>query len=194
MENITFEITREDIKNYLNEHKENYKYCEAMFIKYLKENQFRLTRETFQMIMKKHNGVLPMDRYESEMSGYYSLPCFNGRNSMIQNLDLSGICHILIPTMKYYGDKTFTMNHLSVNLCSLANLLLVPVVNQTEVVESTLDDYELCGKIEKDGKMITVKMGKDHCRKELLAYEDFYYDCKIKRIRKEIRENTKSLA
>lgn len=182
MENIKFEITEEDIRGYLKVHKDdkNFKYKEAMFMKYLKENN-RFTSEALEMLIRKFS-------FNSVLVFNDKLPSFISYSNPIQNLDLSGICHILIPTMKYYGKSEFHANQLYTNLGMVSDTLVIPMENPLEVIESTLDDYRICGKVETNDMLINIKMSKESSRGELLAYQEIYDENKVKRIRKIIRE------
>lgn len=189
MENIKFEITEKDIKKYLNSHKEEYKNREALFIKYLKEHSFGLTRETVQMLLDKQEVSLDLKKLLSNTSTNFS--SFGTRPFCmiaIQNLDLSGICHILIPTMKYYNINKFSINQLYVNLERIAEKLVVPINYPMDVISDTLDNYEISGKIEIVNQLVNIKMSRENCKRELLIYEDYYDESKVKRIRKLIRE------
>lgn len=180
MENIKFEISEEDIKRYLEKNKVKYKYKEALFIKYLKENRFNLTKEMLEMLLMK-NGIIDSKMIDID---YYN--SFNTK-SFKYDLNLTDICHILIPTMKYYDQKEFHINKLYVNLDIASDRLLVPMTNPMDVIESTLDNYRICDKVELDDEIIKVKMGKEHCRNELLVYQEFYDEDKVKKIKKLVK-------
>lgn len=113
MENVKFEIKPSDIQEYLKQHKEDefIKYREAMFVKYMKESNI-ITQESLEILMKKYNWD------ERMIEGTYSvydergyirqlLPSFHSYLDNISNLDISGICHIMIPMLSYYNiDKS----------------------------------------------------------------------------------------
>jgi PP-loop superfamily ATP-utilizing enzyme len=56
MENIGFNITEYDIREYLKKHKNDVaiKYKEAMFVKYMREHQ-EITQESLEILMEKYN-------------------------------------------------------------------------------------------------------------------------------------------
>ena len=182
MKKINFEITENDVKHYLKQHKndEDFMYREAMFIKYLKEETI-IKKETLEMLMEKYN----FDNIIIDGTHYYknngtivhqSLSTFSNYLFGINNLDISGICHILIPTMKYYGSEDLHINSLCVSLENILDKLLLSPNYSLEVIESTLDDYRICEKIKTSDFEIKIKMGKEHCRKELQEYSYIYGD------------------
>lgn len=187
MENIKFEITEEDIKKYLFEHKGSYKFSEALFLKYLKEN--RITKESLQMLIDKYNHTF-IDKEDINIySNYFNkISCFDSKLCVYENLDLSGICHILIPTIRYYGKKDIHFNYLYTNLDVVSAKLSVPMDKPVEVIESTLDDYRICEKVVTDGDIISITMSRKQCQGELLVYQDYFLDDKVKKIRKTVRE------
>ena len=100
MENIKFEITEQDVKQYLKRHKndEAIKYKEAMFVKYMREHQ-EITKESLEILMQKYNWVT--DRIDGlyfydDYDRMRSIPfkTFDSYLDDINNLDISGICHI----------------------------------------------------------------------------------------------------
>lgn len=191
MESIKLEITEEDIRTYIEKNKERYQDREAMFVKYMKEN--KITKEAVEIIVEKYNwqNFFTTDTYpyvSKEVVKEDTLPNFESYITGIHHLDISGICHILIPTMKYYGKRKFHVNQLYVNLDLMANNLMVPMNSPLEVMDSTLDDYRICRKVEIENKMLHITMNREACRKELLVYQDYYEETKVKRIKKMIRE------
>lgn len=181
MENIKFEITEKQIKDYLKRYKEYYKYCGPLFVKYMKDTKLTLTYEMANML-----GLVSGRCVSSSLVN--ELPKFDPKPSIVNNLDLSGICHILIPTMKYYNQENIHINYLYANLAIVSDNLLVPMDHPVEIISSTLDDYKVCEKIETNDMRIKIKMSREHCRKELLVYQDYYGEDKVKKIRKIIRE------
>lgn len=191
MENIRFEITEEDIKKYLREHEDDYKYKEALFIKYLKENKNALIKETVQILFER-NGMELVER-KIDIDSFDDLPSFNNKSLCsigVRNLDLSGICHILIPAIRYYDwDRHgVSVGKIYSDLDMVAGNLNVHFDRPWEVLESTLDDYEICGKIEVKDEIVNFRMSREHSRRELISYQGYYYENKVKRIRKIIRE------
>ena len=194
MKKINFEITEQDIKEYLKQHSEDQtiKYREAMFVKYMKEQQ-DITCESLEILMKKYNWEdrIISGTYHYDNLGILkqeSLSDFNSYLNGIQNLDISGICHILIPAMKYYGQNPFHVHSLYANLNMVSDQLVVPMNHPMEVIESTLENYKFCEKVETYEQMINIRMGREYCGRQLLAYQNFYDEGKVKRIRKIIRE------
>lgn len=108
MQDINFKITKQDIVEYLSKHKndEVIKNREAMFVKYMKESN-TITKESLEILMQKYN----LD--DRKIDGTYSI--YDGRGYSkqvelstftdylidIENLDISGICHIMIPILSY---------------------------------------------------------------------------------------------
>lgn len=183
MKNIKFEITEQDIRKYIEKYKNYYRYCEPLFIKYLKDNRFNLTEEMFEIITE---GKL-LFYNNGELSSFNSFP------NTVQNLDLSGICHILIPTIRYYDRNisSVSIGRIYDDLDKVSETLNVPMNNSWETLESTIDDYIICDKIQKNDEMITFKLGREHSRKELITYSHFYNESKVMKIRKLIREGIK---
>lgn len=179
MENIKIEITEQYIKDYLEKYKNYYKNCGPLFVKYLKDNRNNFTEEMFEILTK---GKIDLDNKDE-------LTSFNPMPSTIENLDLSGICHILIPTMKYYGNNIITVDQLYGNLEYVADELLIKIDHPLDIVESTLNDYEICGKVKTENQTVKIKMNREHCTGELSVYETFYGRTKVKKIRKIIRES-----
>lgn len=206
MENIKFEITEEDIKKYLKQHKddESIKYREALFVKYMRENR-NLIKESLEMMIKKDKNIIceitaiNMTLKEPPYYLSYHLTNFDNYLNKIKNVDLSGICHILIPTLGYYGNYQYVYRQIGANypvLKEISNELInkVPTTDELEQqVELALDDYYFVGKIDKDKgaqqhTTVQIYMSVDHCRKELEKYSLIYGNEPVKVIRKSIRE------
>ena len=193
MSSIKLETEEEEIRNYMKRKEKDYQYKEALFIKYLKDNG--VTRERLEMLLKKHHQV------DKTVYGTYRiglnarlldpLPLFNDDLKIIHNLDINGICHILIPTMKYYGKNTTNIGGLYANLDLLSSELMVSMNNPLNVINSTLEDYKMCRNIEIDGVKVNICMSRETCRKELQVYQDYYEESKVKQIRKIMGERLK---
>lgn len=201
MENIKFEITEQDIKDYLKAHKKDelIKYREAMFVKYMRESK-KITRESLEIMMSKYNSFCcSLSEYElrsyvtEEKKSLYDFSTY----LRLQNLDISGICHILIPTLGFYGDyqnEYHLANPLSLGLNTLSMKLIgtIPEIAKQEF-GLALADYEVAGKISCDSNVmhkpvINIHINKEHCRRELEKYSYIYGDIPVKTIRKYIRE------
>lgn len=204
MINVNFEITERDIQEYLKKHKEDesIKYREAMFVKYMKEQE-GITCEALEILAKKYNWEdrVISGTYQYDYLGVLkqeSLPNFNSYLNGIQNLDISGICHILIPTLGYYYDEyredyqLIGVPYIGLNALSMKLIGTIPE-NINEQLTTAIEDYYTVGKIDKfhyhnRSAFINIRMGRDHCRKELQEYSSIYGEEPIKIIRKKIRE------
>ena len=51
MQDINFKITDEDLQKYLEKHKDEYEYREAMLVKYLRENKEKITKEALEILL-----------------------------------------------------------------------------------------------------------------------------------------------
>lgn len=204
MQDINFKITEQDIRDYLIQHKNDnsIKNKEALFVKYMKENN-NITQESLEILMKKYNWD------ERKIDGTYSihdgrgysrqeeLSSFSLYLANIHNLDISGICHIMIPTFGYYGERKYGYlsigtPYLEVESAATEILGIIPN-NSSYCLESTIDDYCIAGKIDKSYYLeiitnINIRMGRDICRKELQRYSQIYGEEPVKKIRKIIRE------
>lgn len=181
MENIKLEVTEQNIQKYLNKYKEYYKYREALFVKYLRENKNNVTEEMIEILT---NGKIRI-----ENNG--ELPIFDPMPSDITNLDLSGICHILIPATRYYDWDRPVMYKYSLNgiLGIVAKEFDVPYKGYFDVINDTIDNYSACRKLVlEEDEYIRFKMSRETARHELIAYADFYGVDQIKKIRKIVRE------
>lgn len=200
MENIKFEITESDIKEYLKKHKddENIKYKEAMFIKYMREQNI-VTKEKLEMMFNKYNfednrmdGIYFYDDYDIMRS--IPFRTFDDYLDGINNLDISGICHILIPALGYYGEygkgyQIIGVPYIGLNDLSMKLIGTVPEdINRQ--LKYAIEDYYTVGKLDKFacGTYVNIKMGKENCRRELQEYSYIYGEEPVKIIRKSIRE------
>ena len=198
MKNIKFEINEQDIREYLKKHRNDVaiKYREAMFVKYMREHQ-EITCESLEILMQKYhwedkkiNGIYHRD----ELGILKSEPLldFSYYLDGITNLDISGICHILIPTIGYYDivDKNFS---------SMTNEVIKELEindsNFDEALRMAIDNYCVGGLINiyrEEHFGFTLErinlMKKNRCRKELMEYSHIYGEDKVKQIRKIIRE------
>ena len=198
MENIKCEITEQDIREYLKKHKndEAIKYREAMFVKYMREHR-EITCESLEILMQKYNfeddridGIYHRDNYGILKTE--SLTNFSSYLDCIENLDVSGICHILIPTLGYYNavDKNFSLvtNY-------IAKELEINGRNFDEALRIAIDNYcisDLINSYREEHFGFTLErislMKKDRCRKELMEYSHIYGEDNVKQIRKIIKE------
>ena len=198
MENIKCEITEQDVKQYLKSHKndEAIKYKEAMFVKYIRERQV-ITCESLEILMQKYNfeddridGIYHRDNYGILKSE--SLINFSSYLDGINNLDISGICHILIPTIGYYDTAS---KNFSLITNEIAKELEINGRNFDEALRTAIDNYCVSDLIniyyEKHFGFTLERislMKKNRCRKELMEYSHIYGEDKVKQIRKIIRE------
>lgn len=211
MEKIEFEITEQDIREYLKKHRNDgaIKYKEAMFVKYMREHQ-EITCESLEILMQKYNwedkkinGIYHRDNHGILKSE--TLSDFGSYLDGITNLDVSGICRILIPAVGYYQNiKGYRFIE---NLCyklhdglgDLSMKLLNTVPKDiNDQLELALADYCVTGKVEyaytnigRSGYVYSIRMGKDTCRHELEEYSHIYGEEPVKQIRKIMRERTK---
>ena len=215
MEEIKFEINEQDIREYLKKHRndEAIKYREAMFVKYMREHQ-EMTCESLEILMKKYNlgdkkinGIYHGDEFgilKSEpLSDFrYYLDDFSYSDD-ITYIDVSGICHILIPAVGYYQNikgYRFIENpcyklHYGLGDLSMKLLNTVPK-DINDQLALALDDYCTLGKVEytytnigHSGYVYSIRMGKDTCRHELEEYSHIYGEEPVKQIRKIMRES-----
>lgn len=208
MRNIKFEITEADIKEYLTQHSDDREIQnrEAMFVKYMREQRI-ITKESLEILMKKYN----QDNMPFSDCGLYSclsnslktLPNFSSY-LRVQNLDVSGICHILVPALGYYKDeciyKMASKLYLGVNSFGVKQLAVTLGVPQSdhskEVLMDALENYQLADKISKkvDSKhgnsniLVDVFMDKEHCERELYEYESIYGLEPVKEIKSQVQK------
>ena len=198
MENIKCEITEQDIREYLKKHKndEAIKYREAMFVKYIRERQV-ITCESLEILMQKYNfeddridGIYHKDNYGILKSE--SLINFCSYLDGINNLDISGICHILIPTLGYYDTAS---KNFSLITNEIAKELEINGRNFDEALRTAIDNYcvsDLINIYDEEHFGFTLErislMKKNRCRKELMEYSHIYGEDNVKQIRKIIKE------
>lgn len=198
MENIKCEITEQDIREYLKKHKndETIKYREAMFVKYIRERQV-ITCESLEILMQKYNfeddridGIYHRDNYGILKSE--SLINFGSYLDGINNLDISGICHILIPTLGYYDTAS---KNFSLITNEIAKELEINGRNFDEALRTAIDNYcvsDLINIYDEEHFGFTLErislMKKNRCRKELMEYSHIYGEDNVKQIRKIIKE------
>ena len=198
MENIKCEITEQDIREYLKKHKndEAIKYREAMFVKYIRERQV-ITCESLEILMQKYNfeddridGIYHRDNYGILKSE--SLINFSSYLDGINNLDISGICHFLIPTLGYYDTAS---KNFSLITNEIAKELEINGRNFDEALITAIDNYcvsDLINIYYEEHFGFTLErislMKKNRCRKELMEYSHIYGEDNVKQIRKIIKE------
>lgn len=204
MENIKFEITKQDIKEYLKQHKddESIKFKEAMFVKYMREQE-SLTKESLEILMCMYNGedIKPSGIYmecpRSTDKMFYELPDFNKYLKQIENLDISGICHILIPTITYYNENkpSIPIGVINNYLRELAYKFNICVDdNLGAIVRNTIINYRICDELGVAEDLdfipfiIPFKMDKEQSEKRLQEYVNIYGKEKVKVITKTISE------
>ena len=198
MENIGFNITEYDIREYLKKHKNDVaiKYKEAMFVKYMREHQ-EITQESLEILMEKYNWQ------DNVVNGIYyrdnngilkseALLDFNSYLDGITNLDINGICHILIPTLGYYSKDGSNFSSIVLEVAEKMN------INDTsfdEQINIAIDNYRISKLIRVDREEhfgFTLErinlMKNDRCKKELIEYSHIYGEDEVKQIRKIVRE------
>ena len=201
MQDINFKITKQDIVEYLSKHKneEAIKNREAMFVKYMKESNM-ITQESLEILMRKYN--LDNRRIEGTYSIYdgrgYSkqeeLSTFTDYLIGIENLDISGICHVMIPILSYYNEREWYQNfrcHQTLfSICKQLNIIASFEVGDdaiTDMKENYLlgfgHDY-----VYREEQDTYFKFSKDKSRKLLERYSQIYGEEPVKQIRRIIRE------
>lgn len=191
MESIKLEITKEDIIEYLKRHRgdENIKYQEAMFVKYMKETEIfgeEALRILFTKYNKDTNDYTDIYTY-TKQSGLIKtkLKTFDNYLSTIQNLDISGVCHIMIPAIRYYGEKT-----------SIQTIKLRPVLetlkvesrdDEQEILQDTFENYRISNQLKYTGNGYEITMNDGRASRELEKLKLVYGTMPIKKIEKVIK-------
>lgn len=204
MGDIKFKITEADIQKYFEKHRDDreIRYKEAMFMKYMKE-QDRITKETLEILMEKYN----QDSLPFSDCGLYSclrnslkvLPDFSSSLN-VRNLDISGICYMLIPTLGLHQDYAAEDQYIKVSSTDInyiASALNVPQDNSihSKLVDA-LENYQITGGIyKKDDSecpnlrfLVNVRLDKEHCRRELYGYESIYGEESVKEVENAIQK------
>lgn len=198
MKNIKFEITERDIQEYLKQHKqdESIKYREAMFVKYMKEQQ-EITCESLEILMKKYNWEdrLNNGTYQYDHSGVLkqeSLPNFTSYLNGIHNLNLSGICHIMIPVLTYYNVNNNQQNVIK-QLENLAFEFKLEPLNLGFIEVDAIENYVIAygNEIFRYNNGINLYLSKEKSSKLIQGYTSIYGEEPVKQIRKIIRERMK---
>lgn len=182
MEKIGFEITDNDIIHYIRNNNDIVRFKEAMFVKYLKENKNTLTKESLEILLEKYNNDYSKVLYEPLMD-------FKTYLNGINNLDVSGICHILIPAIKYYDSRGISLFEVEPILkqATLKFGIYVSGDYPVSVILDTLDDYSRAfeGRV---CHLITgytyISLSKEWCKNELLSYGEIYGKDNVKTIKK----------
>lgn len=194
MMDIDFKITENDIKEYLKRHKddENIKYREAMFVKYMKENGI-VTKEALEIMMEKYNwddeSITGIYRYQDFKFLHQELSSFNTYLDNIKNLDISGICHIMIPCIKYYNCSEFRHSICASKANHIAELLGVNSYDEDgSVLLNTIDNYRVAELIEDYRTFSRITMSKEKSRRMIQEYSCIYGEEPVKLIRKGTRE------
>lgn len=180
MEKFTLEISEGKIRKYLKKYKNYYKYYEPLFIQYLKENKNNLTDEILEILT---DGKIKFDNNGQ-------LPCFDTSPSNIKNLDITGIYHILVPAIRYYYPDRKRINIYSIDnkATKVANEFELELNTNQDELKSVLNNYEICKNINLNRGIVTFNIGREYSRKQLMAYETFYGEKEVKKVRKIIRE------
>ena len=197
MENINFEISEKDIAEYLEKHRldEDIKYKEAMFVKYMKECRV-ITKESMRIIVQKYNNiVLDVDGLSYMWNAetlFQPLPEFSDYLKNINNLDISGMCHILIPTMKYYGQDNMGRIARYLDLQDVFGLSVSENSLLDEIVLAT-DDYSIANQITKipdeNGVCINkIVLSREDSIRQLIEYESIYGKEAVNQISQYVKE------
>ena len=107
-------------------------------------------------------------------------------------MDISGICHILIPTLGYYDTAS---KNFSLITNEIAKELEINGRNFDEALRTAIDNYcvsDLINTYYEEHFGFTLEriilMKKNRCRKELMEYSHIYGEDNVKQIRKIIKE------
>lgn len=202
-ETVKLGINLNDIAEHIKSHREdkNIKYLEVLFMQYMKENYFQ-AKETLPMLIYKYNLlILPMDQLKSTMDSIHSSltkeKSFEDYLSSVQNLDVSGICDILFPTLKLHGvEGSFYQGYEQVVKQVIEELKISDSDDIAPILDNAILNYVLVNQLEeiafleKDISSIfyKIKVGKNHCYGMLHAYEDIYGKDKVDEVRKVIQK------
>lgn len=197
MKKINFEITENDMINYLQKYKDdpNIKYKKAMLVKYLKESGM-FTREIFEILLEKSND----SRFSSEVYSYFDnsvfnetvMPTFDHYLKEIKKLDLSGACHIMIPVLTYYNISNKRL-HVQNELGHLVERIKLEISDSKSIIDvrnDTIENYIIAygKKIETWCNWTDFNFSKEASRKMIQEYESIYGEEPVKIIKKAIRE------
>ena len=191
MVKIDFQITEEDIKDYLERHSDSklLKYREPLFVKYIKHRDI-FSIEKVEMLTCK-SGINNLSVYgecDSKVTKC-KLPSFNDY-IIHQHVDASATMHIMIPILKLYekkiGNITLTNGHVEKYL----------PINLDEyncgVLVDTIENYQVAGKIrgniEEMTKISDINMSAFECKSELVSYEEIYGKDEVEKIKKLVKE------
>lgn len=201
MQEISFKITELDIVRYLVSHKndEAIKNREAMFVKYMKEKN-TITQESLEILMKKYN------LEDRKIDGTYSifddrgyskqedLSTFSDYLIGIENLDISGICHIMIPILSYYnkecGYHCYKCYEILSSICKKMHIEATFMMKENEI-DAMKDNYLIgfgASHVFQQNKTTYFKFSKDKSRNLIQAYSQIYGEDAVKQIRKIIKE------
>lgn len=201
MQDINFRITKQDIIEYLSQHKndKSIKNREAMFVKYMKESNV-ITQESLEILMKKYNWD------DRRIDGTYSI--YDGRGYSkqeelstftdyllnIKNLDISGICHIMIPILSYYNERewyqNFRCHRILSSICKQLNITASFEVRDDAIVD--MKENYLLGfgdaYVYREEQDTYFRFSKDKSSKMIQVYSQIYGEEPVKQIKKIIRE------
>ena len=198
MENIGFNITEYDIREYLKKHKNDVaiKYKEAMFVKYMREHQ-EITQESLEILMEKYNWQ------DSVVNGIYyrdsngilkseALSDFNSYLDGITNLDISGICYIMVPVLSYYSDYKYHIYNWYKELSNVSRKLEFDInyEQMQSAIRNMKDDYLIAfddRHIYQDND-VYFRFSKNESKNMIESYSHIHGEDNVKQIRKIIRE------
>ena len=187
MNEINYSITGEDIREYLKKHKEdeNIRYQEAMFVKYMRETE-SFSKEAIEILLAKYN--TGDNRYQdigfNKMMDAF-LPTFNSYLSSIKNLDVSGVCHMIIPAIRFYGNRTSLK---AIHIKPVLEALKVESMgDEDDILLDTMENYKICNQLRTIDNHYEITMNEPRANRELEKYKDIYGSMPILRMEKVIK-------
>ena len=192
MENINFCITKEDIQYYLQTHQEFVLHKEALFVRYLREME-QISLEVLDILGDKYNGC-SISHQNMNLIDFKKYLHF-------QELDMSGICHIMISALGFfYGEKNFSYTDFNTSWYyplteqfQFGNMELEEERNK--VLMNVIENYMIAGQIEKyrmlGREYYTIVTSTFDCSQQLVQYEDIYGSMNVWKVKKFVKEGVK---
>lgn len=208
MEPIKFEITREDIGLFLEEHQNDpyYSHREALFVKYMKENG--VNTQEFTEIYALKNGLICQEGYPKwyeKKSPQVPLQTFSKYCENL-SLDISGLCHIFIPALGFFSyqfgcSSVGTYYH----FVNVRKKLFPPVQKfdsrpkewEFQIFKSAVDDFQVANQLEIEflrEEMVSTpnwgewKISKKSCAKILKEDEKIYGSFEVEKVKSLVKE------